>query len=355
MKTFQEHLLAEAATSAAFEMEKVIVAAAGGPAYKPKDKKIAPDAGDKIVKSLKLTGKGAMPKNAYDVTPEWASYFPNGKAPGATKTPKTDFLIGSRRISLKTGGGAQLMSGGKSEATATFYAACRSGKIPIKDAVKKLEGQFNSMMATTVPDVKGNARELVKNQKDELINKTNKIHEEFKKDLRAIFSSNKEFAFHFTFEAMTGVQKFGRKGVGAAQYFLVTDWAGEPANIHDAFKDKGYVKKIADKVVPEARFKSGSQKKVDPNTRITKKTGFYSIYSAVGLGLKNMQEELDTIEGDLLTEAVLDKIKGAFKKFINFMKRMIKAVVRYIGDSWQRLIQFLDLEPQVYFNNNPRW
>ena len=41
MKTFSEHLLTEAATSAAFEMEKVIVAAAGGPAYKPKDKKIA--------------------------------------------------------------------------------------------------------------------------------------------------------------------------------------------------------------------------------------------------------------------------------------------------------------------------
>ncbi|OUW61751.1 MAG: hypothetical protein CBD63_00770, partial [Candidatus Pelagibacter sp. TMED203] len=171
MKTFSEHLLTEAATSAAFEMEKVIVAAAGGPSYKPKDKKIAPDAGDKIIKSLKLTGKGAMPKNAYDVTPEWASNFPGGKAPGATKTPKTDFLIGSRRISLKTGGGAQLMSGGKSEATATFYAACKAGKIPIKGAVKKLESQFNSMMATTVPDVKGNARELVKNQKDELINK----------------------------------------------------------------------------------------------------------------------------------------------------------------------------------------
>ena len=355
MKTFQEHLLAEAATSAAFEMERVIVAAAGGPAYKPKDKKIAPDAGKKIVKKLKLTGKGAMPKNAYEVTSQWAEHFPDGKVPGATKTPKTDFLIGDRRISLKTGGGAQLMSGGKSEATATFYAACKAGKIPIKGAVKKLEKQFNAMMQTTTPDVKGNARELVQNKKSELINETNKIHEEFKKDLRVMFSKNKDFAFHFTFEAMTGVQKFGRKGVGAAQYFLVTDWDGNKASVHDAFKQKAYVKKIAAQVVPEARFKSGSQKKMDPKTRITKKTGFYSIYSAVGLGLKNMQEELDTIEGDLLTEAVLDKIKGAFKKFINYMKRMIKAVVSYIGDNWQRLIQFLDLEPQIYFNNNPTW
>ena len=352
MKTFKEHLLTAAATSAAFEMESVIVAAAGGPAYKPKDKKIAPDAGKKIVKNLKLKGKGAMPKNAYEVTPDWASYFPGGKAPGATKTPKTDFLIGDKRISLKTGSGAQLMSGGKSEATATFYAATKAGKIPVKGAMKKLEKHFNSMMTTTIPDVKGNAAELVKNQKSKIINETNKVHEEFKKDLRAMFSKDKNFAYHFTFEAMTGVQKFGRKGVGAAQYFLVTDWEGNKANIHDAFRQKAYVRKIASQVVPEARFKSGSQKKMDPNTRITKKTGFYSIYSAVGLGLKNMQEEIEAIEGDLLTESVLDKIKNAFNKFKNFIKKMWSKVREYIGDSWNRLIQFLELEAEVSFNNN---
>jgi len=94
---------------------------------------------------------------------------------------------------------------------------------------------------------------------------------------------------------------------------------------------------------------------MDPKAGITKKTGYYSIYSAVGLGLKSMQEELDSIEGDLLTEAILDKIKGAFKKFINYMKKMIQKVVEWIGDSWQRLVQFLDLEPEISFNNNPTW
>jgi len=354
MKTFKQHLT-EGVTSAAFEMERVIVAAAGGPPYKLKDKKIAKDAGKKIVKKLKLKGKGAMPENTYNVTPDWASNFPDGKVPGATKTPKTDFLIGDKRISLKTGGEAQLMSGGKSEATATFYAACKAGKIPVRGAVKKLEKQFSSMIAATVPKVKGNAAELVKNQKSELVNKTNDIHQNFKKDLRAMFAKDKNFAFHFTFEAMTGVQKFGRKNVGAAQYFLITDWSGDNTSVHDAFKEKSYVKKIAGKVRPEARFKSGSQKKVDPNTRITKKTGYYSIYSAVGLGLTKMQEELDVIEGDILTEAVLDKIKGVWNKFVNYIKQMLQKVVEWIGDSWQRLVQFLDLEPQIYFNNNPTW
>ena len=139
MKSFKEYYLVEAQTSAAMEMERVIVAAAGGPSYTPRDKKITPDAGKKIVKDLKLTGKGQMPKNAYDVTSDWASYFPKG-VKGGTKTPKTDFLIGRKRISLKTGDGAQLMSGGPPEATATFYAACKTGAVPIEGAIKTLEG-----------------------------------------------------------------------------------------------------------------------------------------------------------------------------------------------------------------------
>jgi len=356
MISFKQYSIHEAQTTAAFEMEKVIVAAAGGPNYTPKDKRISPDVGKKIVNDLKLSGKGVMPANIYDVTGQWAQYFPNRKVPGATKTPKTDLIIGNKRISLKTGKGAQLMSGGKSEATATFYAACKSANIPITGAIKSLENYFNSMMATTVPAVKGNAAELVKNKKSELINITNEIHHKFKKDLRDVFSKNPKFAYEFTYEAMTGIQKFGSRSPGAAQYFLVTSWDGSPAYIHDAFKDKGYVKKISKQVVPEARFKSGSQRKMDPNTRITKKTGFYSIYSAVGLGLKNMTEELEFLNNVPLTEAkMLDKIRSIWNKFISYLKNMWKKAKEWIGDSWQRLIQFLGLEPVIMFNNTPRW
>ena len=355
MISFKQYSIHEAQTTAAFEMEKVIVAAAGGPNYTPKDKRISPDVGKKIVNDLKLSGKGVMPANIYDVTGQWAQYFPNRKVPGATKTPKTDLIIGNKRISLKTGKGAQLMSGGKSEATATFYAACRTGNIPIDGAIKTLEGYFKEMMSTTMPDVEGNAAELVKNKKSELINKTNEIHQRFKKDLRTTFARNPKFAYAFTYEAMTGVQKFGGKSPAAAQYFLVTPWSGDPADIHDAFRDKGYVKKIASQVVPEARFKSTSQRLRDPRTGATKKTGFYSIYSAVGLGIKNMTEQLESLEGEILSEALFDKIRNIWNKFKNYMKRMWEQAKRWIGNNWQRLIQFLGLEPVIMFNNTPRW
>ena len=45
-----------------------------------------------------------------------------------------------------------------------------------------------------------------------------------------MFAKNSAFAYAFTFEAMTGVQKFGRRSPGAAQYFLVTPWTGDPAD-----------------------------------------------------------------------------------------------------------------------------
>ena len=95
---------------------------------------------------------------------------------------------------------------------------------------------------------------------------------------------------------------------------------------------------------------------MDPNTRITKKTGFYSIYSAVGLGLKNMTEELEFLNNVPLTEAkMLDKIRSIWNKFISYLKNMWKKAKEWIGDSWQRLIQFLGLEPVIMFNNTPRW
>ena len=276
-----------------------------------------------------------MPKKHYEVTSLWASHFPKG-VKGGTKTPKTDFMIGNRRISLKTGKGALLMSVGRDEATATFYAACSTGAVPIKDSIKTLEGYLNQMIGATVPDVTGNARQFVKNQQSEIINRTNDVHMQFKRDLRSIFSKNSKFAYAFTYEAMTGVQKFGRKSHGAAQYFLVTPWTGNPADIHDAFRDSGYVKKIAKQVVPEARFKSNSKKMKIEGKDV--KTGYYSIYSVVGLGLKNMSEELEELNKELLTEAtLLDRIKSIVSKFKNWLMRMWAKVKRWIGNNWQIL------------------
>ena len=63
---------------------------------------------------------------------------------GSTLTPKTDFVIGNDKISLKTGD-AQLMSGGKNEATATFYtkkSIWNTIRCIVKELGKKMEVFF---------------------------------------------------------------------------------------------------------------------------------------------------------------------------------------------------------------------
>ena len=94
------------------------------------------EVGKKIVDSLKLSGKAAFPQNAYPASKKWNSYFPGG-AKGSTLTPKTDFVIGKDKISLKTGD-AQLMSGGRNEATATFYVAAEQSGTQLDKTVQEL-------------------------------------------------------------------------------------------------------------------------------------------------------------------------------------------------------------------------
>ena len=62
--------------------------------------------------NMKWFGTGQAKKN----------YYSNLGINASNKTPKTDLYIGKYNISLKMGA-AQLMSGYKEEATATFYAA----------------------------------------------------------------------------------------------------------------------------------------------------------------------------------------------------------------------------------------
>ena len=79
-------------------------------------------------------------------TSKWDEYFiaATGKpAKGATKTPKTDMILGSANISLKKYGGSQLMSGGKSETLATLGFAYDNAPNSIKS--KAFDSAWNKL------------------------------------------------------------------------------------------------------------------------------------------------------------------------------------------------------------------
>lgn len=356
VKSFKTYL-AEGDTSRAFEMEHVIVSAAGGPEFTSKS--IPTEVGDKIIKSLKLSGKGAFPDNQYPASAAWNSHFGKGGAKGATLTPKTDFLVGKKRISLKTGN-AQLMSGGRNEATATFSVAAEMSGTKLEKAVSDMQKHIENLILPTdlsKMGIKGNKTDLEKKDlfKDiDILNKADEAHHAFKNDLRDLFSKNKKFASAFVFEAMTGMTKFD-DSVGTADNFLVTDFDGN-ATIHEVNSmNDPYVGKISKQVKPDVKFKSSQNKSVSHKSieNPKGKTGYYTFWSAVGVGINMIvKESVGDNGGDMITEGwvrdVISKIKSWFGKFWQTIKKQI-------GDSWNSLMEFAEITPVVRFNNRPNW
>ena len=346
-------------TTAAYDMEKVIVSAAGGDEFTSKLIPNSDEVGKKIIDGLKLTGKGSFPKNSYPASKRWNQYFPGG-AKGSTLTPKTDLMVGDRRISLKTGD-AQLMSGGVNEASATFYVAAEESGTSLDKAVADLGKHINNLLPSTdmrKMGIKGNKTELRKMGKFaeiEILKNADAAHHAFKNDMRMVFKNNTKFAEAFTFEAMTGQVKFDNS-IGTADNFLITDYEGN-ATIHTVTSmSDAYVKKIAKQVKPDVKFKStqstSSQLKSPSNPK--GKTGYYTFWSAVGIGVKMIAEE-EMKNGELLNEGFMDVFKRILGKALNFIKRFWNKVKKIVSKSWEALITFMGLEPEVSFNNHVKF
>ena len=360
MRSFKQYnSITESNTQKAFDMEKVIVSAAGGPKFVSSNINDSVKVGEKIIKSLKLKGTGSFPENTYSATSKWNKYFKAGGATGSTLTPKTDLFVGDKRISLKTGT-AQLMSGGTSEAAATFYSAAEKAGVDKDDLITSLGKHIDNLLPSTDMrklGIKGNKTDLEKAGKFaeiEILKKADEAHQAFKVDLRKAFKTNSKFAEAFTFEAMTGDIKFGNNK-GTAEYFLITDYKGN-AKIYNAFTDKGYVKKIAKQVRPDVKFKSSqstsSQLKSPSNPK--GKTGFYTFWSAVGVGVKMVMEE-EIHKGLMLNEGVFDFIKRVFNKAKSWLSNFWDKAKKAIGGKLEDLLSFMTLQPEINFKNNIKW
>ena len=347
--------LKEGDTSAAFEMEKVIVDAANGKKEKSTLIANSVEVGDKIVKSLNLNGPGKFPANIYQASEEWNSYFPDG-AKGSTLTPKTDILVGEKRISVKTGN-AQLMSGGKPEAMATFYTAAK--KVPKEDFIDELGKKIEGLLPTTdltKLGIKGNKGQLEKAgqfAKVEILRKADEAHKAFKIELRNLFNSNAAFAREFTYEAMTGETKFGGSE-GTADYFLVTDFKGNAIGHTVTSSSDEYVAKIAKQVKPDVKFKSSQKTKASAKTADNPKgkTGFYSFWSTVGLGIDMaVNEAVENIDSEeFLTENKFDVIKwieSTVKKAFEKIKEVFSKIKSNLIKSWKNTFDYLDIEVET--------
>lgn len=348
LKTFKEYQCLREARSRGEAMEEVIISAVNGAATGNDKYGINAEAGLKVAEFLKkngITGKGqVLGADTIEVTKDWSKFW-NGSVPAGTKTPKTDFIVGNAKISLKSGDAAQLMSGGKNESVATFYAALEKTKgSMIKDVSDKLTSMFENLAPSSVAS--GNLAKVIKTQSDEVVNKANAAHKQLMSELKNIFDKNTAFRDAFAYEAMSGEQKFGGN-LGTCTHFLITEFDGSNSKLHSV-SDSKYVSKIASQMKVSVRFKTTSVKKIVDGKQ--KKTGEYRYWSVVGLIIDKMNEDIDTMlnNGEVLTEG---KLSDFFKGVWSTIKNFFLVAIAWIKQSVKNLFDFLEVQPEVDFNN----
>ena len=264
---------------------------------------------------------------------------------GATnKTPKTDILIGDMRFSLKIGV-AQLMSGGKAESTATFYAALKNSDDTLVTTTQfqNVSGVVDSFVEASVAP--GQLRGIIKSGQNEIVNKGEAAHKECMAEMSKLFEQSREFKIAFAREAMSGFEKFGAKDNAAAEYMLVATHDGGTVSIHSVYDD-AYCEKIADAMKLQARFKTSSRKLKG------RKTGEYNYWSVISLIVNAMNEEI-IAQGDLLTEASF--ISKVTRKLRGFFSRTWKKITGFFKKSASNMMSYLGLEPNVKVSNNVKF
>lgn len=294
---------------------------------------------NKIIKSLAreigLPATGAVAKHlgsaSYPTTTFWSSY-------GAKdKTPKTDIILNGEKISLKVGE-SQLMSGGKSESIATFYAAMLDQSIKLgkndKDEIERMIDGFGSGLTK-----QGNISQALK--KEKILKDIDELHKNLAKKLESVFSTNSAFARAFVREALSGENKFGPDSEATAEKIFSIQKKSGDSDLY-TIVDADFLDNVAEKVKITVRFKSQSQKKKNKTTNTLEKTGKYKFWSVLSLVTKKLNECEQDLSSGLITESVfVDKIKSFVIKVFNWLKSKI---IELVDSGLDMLIDFLQFE-----------
>ena len=282
-----------------------------------------------IIQDLNLSGgdsaQGTGRGLKTSITPFWSKF-------GAKNTtPKTDVILGDKMISVKVGP-SQLMSGGKAESLATFYAAMEDTPELLDSAeAQDVINTFNKFVESGVTKM-GTVGQSLKQGEDSIIIDGDKAHKEMRGKLQALFNKSEEFKIAFAKEAMSGYKKFGVNDAASADWVLSADPSLSKASINSV-NDDSYVAKIADKINLTVRFKSTSTKSADLKSSENPKgkTGKYRFWSVVSLIFnpsKSLQENL-------------------LSKTVNQVKSLLNTGIEYITKFISPSNEDVDIE----FNN----
>ena len=289
---------------------------------------VALEAGERIAQKIAKHFKNAGAKAEQygraksKLTPFWKSF-------GASDTtPKTDILIGNKRLSLKIGL-AQLMSGGKAESTATFYAALKATPELTDDPqLQKVGDIFESFVKNTLAP--SQLRPIIKSGKNPIVNAAEAAHKDCMRELGTLFETSPKFKIAFAREAMSGYEKYGKSSNSAAEFMVVASHDGNTVSIHSV-GDDAYCEKIANAMRLQARFKTSSRKLKG------EKTGEYNFWSVVSL-------IVDAMGAAPVQEGVFDVVKGKLKRV---GLKILNSVKKFLTKSVTNVVKFLGAKPDI--------
>jgi hypothetical protein len=243
-------------------------------------------------------------------------------------TPKTDILIGNKRLSLKIGL-AQLMSGGRAESMATLHAALKSTPELTNDPqFQKVNEIFESFVKNTLAP--GQLRPIIKSGENEIVNAAELAHKDCMRELGVLFETSSAFKISFAREAMSGYEKYGKSSNSAAEFMVVASHDGSTVSIH-SIDDDAYCEKIANAMRLQARFKTSSRQLKGV------KTGEYNFWSVVSL-------IVDVMGAEAVTEGIFDVVKGKLKKI---GLKILNSVKSFLTRSVKNVFKFLGAEPDI--------
>ena len=300
------------------------------------------DAGKKIAKQIaKYFGNPNAKAEQYGrVKSSLTSFWKDFGA--SDTTPKTDILIGNKRLSLKIGL-AQLMSGGQSESMATFYAALNTTPELKKDPqFAKVNEVFESFVKNTLAPSK--LRPIIKKGDNPVVNAAEIAHKTCMKELGLLFEQSAKFKIAFAREAMSGYEKYGSESNSASEFMVVATPDGSKVSIH-SIDDDAYCAKIANKMRLQARFKTSGRtlKSFETGSNPKGKTGEYNFWSVVSLIVDAMQ-----VENESLDEGFFDRMKEKVKSIAS---KVISGVKNFLTTKVSNLFKFLGAIPSISVSN----
>lgn len=244
----------------------------------------------------------------------WSDYKPK-KSYG-----KTDIVIGTHRISLKSTTEHILMSAKKDEAINTFLSVSNS-LYPdrLDNIVDDIVEDISKLVTAGVL-----TQSIIKARKsgDSQIIKADENHRELLDQITEVFN-DPVFYTYFVKEALSGELKFGKDCEGSATHLLHI--TGSKPIFHSV-DDMNFISKLASNIQIRVDFKSA--RKVQGPER-----GMYRFWSVIQLVNKSLLEE------GLIYESVIGRLRSLIMDIITYIKRKIQ--------SWQDIFDFLEVEPVI--------